>query len=59
MGYGIKVTKFESRNLRGENRAEEKRRILYERVEGIRQGLSPKEVRKIGGKRAGIFGFKY
>jgi len=52
------VTKFYSRNLRGETREEEKRRILYERVEGIRKGLTPPQVRKIGGKRAGIFGFK-
>ena len=52
------VTTFKSQNLRGENRKEERRRIRHERIKAIREGKSRKEVSKIGGWRAGLYGFR-
>lgn len=52
------ITTFKSRNLRGENRKEEKHRILNERIKAIKMNKTPSEVRQIGGWRAGLFGFR-
>ncbi len=50
------VKKLKSRNLRGETRKEERKRIIEERAEAIVSGKSRSKVRKIGGKRARVVG---
>jgi len=54
-----KVTKLKLVNLKGETRAEEKRRIVKARAKAIRAGRSVKQVRRIGGtkRRLKLIGF--
>ncbi len=53
------IKKFKSRNLKGETRKEEARRISKARTKAILAGRSAKQVRRIGGtkKRLKLIGF--